>query len=174
MYDIKHIELIFYIYSRNRKPALLCYNKLTSSVDIISGVLQGSMLGPYLFLLFINANCYIKFYDRRLNVIGMTPWSMSQMRVSLKYNRNCKIYIYLNKVSNWYRENCLRINCNKSQVIHVGGNAQLKSLSGNEFILKYEDTPLALVENVEYLDMSINSDISWDLRALLVIFNAWS
>ena len=55
MYDIKHTELIFSIYLRKRKQAALCYNKLTNSVDIISGVLQESMLGPYLFLLFIYA-----------------------------------------------------------------------------------------------------------------------
>ena len=42
----------------------------------------------------------------------------------------------------------------------VGSKTQLKSLNVDEFILKYEGTPLELVENVKYLDVSINSVIS--------------
>ena len=48
--------------------------------------------------------------------------------------------------------------------IHVGGNAQTQSLSGNEIILRYEDTSVALIENSEYLEMSINFDISCDFH----------
>ena len=46
----------------------------------------------------------------------------------------------------------------------VGSKAQLKSLNVDDFILKYEGTPLELVENAKYLSMSINSDISWDFH----------
>ena len=46
----------------------------------------------------------------------------------------------------------------------VGSKAQLKSLNVDDFIFKYESTPLELVENAKYLGMSINSDISWDFH----------
>ena len=48
--------------------------------------------------------------------------------------------------------------------MHVGSIAQSKSLNVDDFILKYEGTPLKLVENIKYLGMSINSDISWDFH----------
>ena len=46
----------------------------------------------------------------------------------------------------------------------VESKAQLKSLNVDEFELNYEGTPLELVENDQYLGMSINSDILCDFH----------
>ena len=63
-----------------------------------------------------------------------------------------------------YQENRLKINNDKSKVMLVGSKAQLKPLNVCVFISNYEVTPLELVENAKYLDMSIDSDISWDFQ----------
>ena len=55
MYGIKQMELEWFSSCLHKcKQAVLCHNKLLSSVDITNGVLKGSVLGPHLFLLFIN------------------------------------------------------------------------------------------------------------------------
>ena len=73
-----------------------------------------------------------------------------------------KLQHCLININKWYRENPLKINSDKSKLMLVGSKAQQKSLNVDEFISNYEGTPLELVENVKWLGMSINSDISWD------------
>ena len=54
-YGIKNIELgWFKSYLHQRQQAVHCNGKLSSFVDIASGAPQGSVPGPFLFLLFIN------------------------------------------------------------------------------------------------------------------------
>ena len=46
----------------------------------------------------------------------------------------------------------------------IGSIWQLKSLSLDDFVINYNDTPLELIERAKYLGMFINSDISWDFH----------
>ena len=49
MYGIKHTELEWFSsYLDKRKQAVFCHNKLSSLVDLTTGVPQGSVLGPFL------------------------------------------------------------------------------------------------------------------------------
>ena len=163
MYGIKHTELEWFsAYLDKRKQAVLCHNKLSSFVDITSGVPQGSVLGPFLFLLFINDisnfttdGCVTNLFADDAMIYASGD-SVSEVQLKLQ---SCLL-----NISKWYRENCLKINSDKSKVMLVGSKAQLKSLNVDDFILKYEGTPLELVENAKYLGMSINSDISWDFH----------
>ena len=163
MYGIKNTELEWFSsYLGKRKQTVLCHNKLSSFVDITSGVPQGSVLGPFLFLLFINDisnfttdGCVTNLFADDAMIYASGD-SVSEVQLKLQ---SCLI-----NISKWYRENRLKINSDKSKVMLVGSKAQLKSLNVAEFILNYEGMPLELVENAKYLGMSINSDISWDFH----------
>ena len=161
--EYRHTELEWFsAYLDKRKQAVLCHNKLSSFVDITSGVPQGSVLGPSLFLLFINdiskfaTDCCVTnlFADDTMTYASGDSVSEVQPK-----ERSCLL-----NIRKWYRENRLKINSDKSKVMLVGSKAQLKSLNIDDFILKYEGTPLELVENVKYLSMSVNSNISWDFN----------
>ena len=135
---------------------------LSSLVDITIGVPQGSVLGPFLFLLFINDisnfttdGCVTNLFAD-VAMIYASGDSVSEVQRKLQ---SC-----LSNISSWYQEDRLKINSDKSKVMLVGSKAQLKSLNVDEFILNYEGMPLELVENAKYLGMTINSDISRDFH----------
>ena len=65
------------------------------------------------------------------------------------------------------------MNVDKTKVMLIGSKAQLKYLNVDDFILSYDDTPLKLVENVKYLGMFINCDISWDFQLRLLFFTIY-
>ena len=129
-------------------------------ISVASDCAHVSVLGPFLFLLFINDISNFPTDGRVANLfaddvmICASGDSVNEVKLNLQ---NC-----LDNISAWYRENRLRINSDKSRSMLVGMKAQLKSLNVDEFISNYEGAPLELVENAKYLGMSINPDISWD------------
>ena len=163
MYGIKQQELKWFSsYLDRRKQAVLCHNELSSFVDVTCGVPQGSVLGPFLFLLFINDmsqfttdGCLTNLYADDSMIYGSGD-NIPEVKQKLQ---NC-----IQNISSWYKMNRLKINIDKTKVMLIGSKAQLKSLNVDDFILSYDDTPLELVENAKYLGMFINCDISWDFH----------
>ena len=163
MYGIKHQELKWFSsYLDNRKQAVLCHNELSCFVDVTCGVPQGSVLGPFLFLLFINDisqfptdGCLTNLYadDSMIYASGDNILQVQQ-----------KLQQCVKNISSWYKVNRLKMNIDKTKVMLIGSKSQLKSLNVDNFILSYDDTSLDLVENAKYLGMFINCDILWDFH----------
>ena len=163
MYGIKHQGWKWFSsYLDNRKQAVLCHDELSCFVDVTCGVPQGSVLGPFLFLLFNNDisqftsdGCLTNLYadDSMIYASGDNILQVQQ-----------KLQQCVKNISSWYKVNRLKINIDKTKVMLIGSKSQLTSLNVDDFILSYDDTPLELVENTKYLGMFINCDISWDFH----------
>ena len=92
----------------------------------------------------------------------MTRWFIHQEINILEVQQ--KLQQCVKNISSWYKINRLKINIDKTKVTLIGSKAQLKYSNVDDFILSYDDTPLELVENVKYLDIFKNCDISWDFH----------
>lgn len=160
-YGIKeHENHWFKSYLTGRKQAVTCHNSLSEYLTIDTGVPQGSVLGPFLFLLFINdvANFVTDGGISNLfaddNFIYVCGDSVNEVQ--------CKLQRILDSVSFWYRKNRLKINTSKTKIMIIGSAHQIKSLNLSEFTVRYEGDALDLVTQAKYLGLMISSDLSWD------------
>ena len=165
MYGIRGNEINWFSsYLTNRKQAVMCNGKLSNFQVIDSGVPQGSVLGPFLFLLFINDITNFTTEDSVVNLFAddsslyASGKSVSEVRTKLQ---TC-----LDNISMWYKSNRLKINANKSKVMLIGTRCQLRSLNIDDFTIYYDNSPLELVSNAKYLGLYISSDLTWDVHII--------
>ena len=100
----------FRSYLTGRKQRTLANGKLSGFREIVCGVPQGSILGPALFILFVNdmpelvQKAKISQYADD-TVIYASGHSESDIAVNLNLD--------LGRLTKWCRENKLHVNCNK-------------------------------------------------------------
>ena len=120
---------------------------MSSWSEVKAGVIQGSVIGPTLFIIFIaDLNDRIpegvkapKYAD------DILVWSLIQALVQLAANR----------IQEWTRENKMLLNRKKTVRMTVGKNDQPISIDGNE---------LTRVEEYKYLGVQINDQLNMDAQ----------
>ena len=151
----------FYSYLEERKQFVVCNNKSSKILNVNIGVPQGSVLGPILFLLYVNdlssnvhiGQCNIYADD---TIIYTTGNDISSV--------NSKLQACVEKASNWYDENKLVVNASKSNVMIVGTPHMVSKLNEerSQLNLSLKDTKLDQVKTCTYLGMNIDDTLSWE------------
>ena len=149
-YGFRGIEqTLFKIYLNSRKQKVNLNGQQSSFLLINDGVPQGSVLGPLLFLLFINDISNYTTDDCSLNIFAddsisyVAAHSISELQMKLQ---KC-----VDSISQWYFKNRLTVNASKCKMMILGTSARLKIASINDFNVMYEGNPLDLVEKTKYL-----------------------
>ena len=170
MYGIVDVELEWFSnYLRSRTQKVIFDNEWSSSQEIYCGVPQGSVLGPLLFLLFINdvsnfttEGCVLNMYAD--DVIIYTSAS------TIDEIQN-KLQICVNNIQKWYFMNKLTVNEKKSNVMVIGSKAQLQSLNLDQFSINLESSKMEIVNKAKYLGLLVKDDLSWDDHVLQLCKN---
>ena len=141
---------------------MFCNGKLSKFLNINIGVPQGSVLGTFLFLLFINDvtnftavgnTCNLFSDDNILYASGKTVNDVKS-----------KLQMCIDTISIWYNRNHLKINIDKSKIMLIGTKSQLRNLNLDDFVITFDQTPLEIVDKAKYLGIFISSDLSWDTQ----------
>ena len=143
MYGITSTEVKwFFSYLSGRKQVVKFHQETSKFCDITCGVPHGSVLGPILFLLFINEISYFAVEGCVLNIYAEDV--IIYTSATSKDELESRLQVCIDNISNWYSMNKLCINKNKSNVMVIGSKWQLKSLNFDDFTLSVDFDKLFL------------------------------
>ena len=144
-----------YLENRTQKT---CLNGVDSNLDnIVCGVPQGSVLGPLLFLIYINdlcnviANCNIHLYADDTVLVYSAPDI---------YTAHLHLQNDLNNLANWCKGNKLSINIKKTKSMIVGTRSMVKK---HPILprLKIDGKTIDYVFQYKYLGVTLDEILSF-------------
>ena len=139
-----------YLSSRNQIVSL--NNILSSPLVVKFGVPQGSILGPLLFLIFINDLPYATNFFVRLFADDTFLCTQNENDSLLENEVNNE----LQKVHEWLAANKLTLNVSKSKFMIISKKKQRPNLN-----VKINGQPLEECDTYKYLGVIIDKDLTW-------------
>ncbi|MFZ2539325.1 MAG: reverse transcriptase family protein, partial [Oscillospiraceae bacterium] len=143
----------FTSYLTNRNQYVLI-NKSKSKLSLIKcGVPQGSILGPILFLIYINDLNHVSNILQTIMFADDTNLFLSGKNLQTLEHQ---LIMELNKVSEWFNTNLLSLNIKKTSYIMF---SHRRNLTINIF---FANTIINKVDDTKFLGVIISSNLNWN------------
>ena len=140
----------------NRQQFVKSSEYTSNLQNITTGVPQGSILGPLLFLIYMNDFAYASKHFAMINFADDTALlSTLQSNATLSSNETNS---ELSKISNWLRANKLLMNVNKTKAM-VFHSAKKKVQNP---IIELNRTKIEIVNHFTYLGIVLDRHLSWN------------
>ena len=159
-YSIDGTLLKFFTeYLRNRKQRVILDNVVSESVDVLSGVPQGSILGPLLFVLFIN-----DIYENKDSNIALFADDIKIWR-DINSELDCEtLQNDINTLSIWSRNNKMSFHPDKCKALSIY-DCRPVFVKVLPFGLRYyyiNGNIIEFCENERDLGVIVSSNFKWD------------
>ena len=145
-------------YLTNREQRVKINSKKSTFKTINIGVPQGTILGPLLFIIYINDilqtlpdNSIISYADDTAVIVNGKNWT----EVETKMNN------YLHKLANWLALIKLSLNTDKTVYLEFGNNCNSTPKNMN---ISIHNKQIQRVDNTKYLGVIFDSNMKWDVH----------
>ena len=145
-------------YLRDRKQQVVINSSKSDLLPVLSGVPQGSILGPLLFVLFIDDICDVVSKDTEL---ALYADDTKIWREILSDNDQIILQNDVNKLFEWSVRNKMNFHPDKCKVLPITNKSMIHPLPLYEFWYSLNGNPLDYVTNEKDLGVVITSKLSW-------------
>ena len=150
----------FASYLSNRSQYVACNKHNSTRLPIKCGVPQGSILGPILFLMYINDLNQISSILRTIMFADDTNLFLSGKNINvLEQMLNKELEI----LTAWFNTNLLSLNIKKTSYI-IFSNRKKASIN-----IILSGTPINIVDETKFLGVIISSNLSWNKHIDVVL-----
>ena len=139
-------------YLQERTQTTIVNGEKSNPAKIICGVPQGSILGPLLFLLYINDLATASLFEVRLFADDACLLLDHYKTDQLEKNVNLELI----KINNWMKTNKLTINFSKTNYVIFSNKT-----NNYDYNIEIEGNVLDRVSNIKYLGVFINEKLKW-------------
>jgi hypothetical protein len=148
-------------YLSNRNIKVNINGTLSSSQPLLMGVPQGSVLGPLLFILFINDICFLDLHSKLcLYADDSTISSSGKTTASIITNIESDLILILD----WLKHNKLIINVKKTQAMYINSNLKLRKTiqtDQSKLTINCNNTSIPFSSEVKLLGVIIDNKLSF-------------
>ena len=149
----------FVSYLENRNQTVKVGNTVSSVGILKYGVPQGSILGPLLFLLYINdLPMIIKHTEMDIYADDSTLHTADKHTSIIEKN----LQKDLNSIQTWCKKNNMSINPTKTTSMLIGSQHRIKTSS--DLLLHLNNTIIQSVKTQKVLGIHLDSNLKWDIQ----------
>ena len=151
----------FKSYLNEREQMVSCHNTVSGKSTISIGVPQGSVLGPLLFLIYVNdINRHVHLGACNLYADDTLVYCNGSTMSELKHN----IQQCVSDIHEWYDKNKLVINKSKSSVMLATTRQRILHIDNNDLDVHIGDYKLVQSDCIDHLGLKIDETISWNMQ----------
>ena len=162
-YGIRGVALEWFkSFLSNRSQTVSVSGIKSSSKPILHGVPQGSVLGPLLFLIYVN-DLHVAIPYSLTNLFADDTMLLNQSKTLKSLAK--KTNIDLKCLNNWLNANMISLNCKKSELLLFHPSRKPSTF---EFKVKINGSRLYPSDSVKYLGIIFDSGFNWGPHISLV------
>lgn len=151
-----NINKLLTSYLLGRKQLVEIQKVKSEELQISCGVPQGSVLGPLLFLLFVNDLPYIDEYNNLVMFADDNSYLCCENSIEEVIN---KARIMLSKFVKWFNSNLLFLN--KTKTVFINFTPRMKT-TNESYLIQNGGKSIEQVVETKFLGLFIDNSLSWE------------